>query len=200
MTINRIINEVFNSCSYIVKQGRQSWLVDCGDTERILPLIDGELCGVLITHAHFDHIYGLNRLISVFPDVPVFTNAAGREGLLSDKINLSRYHESPFVLEKQENIRVIGDGEMIHPFDGVTAQAVFTPGHSPGCVTWVMDDAVFTGDSFIPGTKTVTILPHADKALAARSEAHIRDLIENREVYPGHFTDNDETSILKYID
>ena len=198
MTISRIVNEVFNSCSYIVEQEKRFWLIDCGDTQQLLPFIDGNLCGIFITHAHFDHIYGLNRLISVFPDVPVFTNDAGREGLLSDKINLSRYHESPFVFEKPENIRLVEDGEMVRLFDDVKVQAVFTPGHSPCCITWVMHEAVFSGDSFIPGVKTVTNLPHADKALAAKSEAHIRDLIQQREVYPGHSAANDEQVFIKY--
>ena len=186
MIIRQVINSVFNSCSYVVTQGHRSWLVDCGDVDRILPLIDGRLCGVLLTHTHLDHIYGLNHLLSVFPAVPIYTNLHGQEGLLSDKMNLSRYHEDPFVLDNPDNIRVIEDGAYISICDDVKAHAVFTPGHSPSCVTWVIGDAVFTGDSFIPGVKTVTIFPHADKALVAQSEALIRDLLEQRTIYPGH--------------
>lgn len=186
MIIRQVTNSVFNSCSYVVTQGHRSWLVDCGDVDWILPLIDGPLCGVLLTHTHFDHIYGLNQLLSVFPNVPIYTNMYGMEGLLSDKMNLSRYHEDPFVLDNPDNIHVIEDGAELSLFDQVKAHAVFTPGHSPSCVTWVIDDAVFTGDSLIPGVKTVTIFPHADKALVAHSEALIRDLLEQRAIYPGH--------------
>ena len=81
MTIHQVVNTIFNSCSYVLTQDKQSWLVDCGDVDQILPLIDGKLQGVLLTHAHFDHIYGLNHLDSLFPGVPVYTNQAGREGL-----------------------------------------------------------------------------------------------------------------------
>ena len=186
MVIQQVINSVFNSCSYVITGKHRSWLVDCGDVDRLLPLIDGELSGVLLTHAHFDHIYGLNGLLSAFPDAPVYTNQYGREGLLNDKINLSRYHEAPFVFNYPGNIRVIDDGALVGLFGSVEAQAVFTPGHSPDCVTWIVNDAVFTGDSYIPGVKTVTILPHADKELAARSEKLILDLLDNCTVYPGH--------------
>lgn len=186
MEIRCVVNTLFSSCTYVIKHGELAWLVDCGDVEEVLPLLDGPLCGVLLTHTHFDHIYGLNRLLKAFPEVPVFTNEAGKEGLLSDKLNLSRYHEDPFVLDAPENIRVVEDGQCIGLFDGVNVQAVFTPGHSPTCVTWLMDDAVFTGDSFIPGVKTVTIFPHAEKHQAAQSEEMIRQMAVNRNIFPGH--------------
>lgn len=187
MVVQQVINSIFNSCSYVITGEHRSWLVDCGDVDKLVPLIDGDLCGVLLTHAHFDHIYGLNSLLDAFPAAPVYTNQDGLKGLLNDKENLSRYHEAPFVLDHPGNIHVIDDNAVIPMFDHVEAHAVFTPGHCPSCVTWVVGHAVFTGDSYIPGVKTVTILPHADKALAAQSQNHIRDLlVDGRTVYPGH--------------
>lgn len=186
MVIRQVINTIFNSCSYVLAQGQRSWLIDCGDVDRLLPLVDGQLCGVLLTHAHFDHIYGLNHLLSIFPAIPVYTNQQGREGLLSDKVNLSRYHEEPFVLDNPDNIQIVDDNDDINLFEGIDAHAVFTPGHCPSCVTWVIGDAVFTGDSYIPGIKTVTVLPHADESMAAHSEKLIRSLQGHRTIYPGH--------------
>ena len=186
MTIRQIVNTVFNSCSYVLTQDKQSWLVDCGDVDQILPLVDGKLQGVLLTHAHFDHIYGLNSLHSLFPSVSVYTIMAGLNGLMSDKLNFSRYYGDPFVFDSPDSVRLVMDGECISLFEGVEIKAVATPGHSPGCVTWVTEDAIFTGDSYIPGVKTVANLPHSDKALALKSEALIRDMIEQRSIYPGH--------------
>lgn len=186
MKIRQIVNSLFHSCSYVITQDHFSWLVDCGDVDRILPFIEGRLRGVLLTHAHFDHIYGLNTLLELFPDVPVFANESAREALSSDKLNFSKYHGDPFVFNAPENVHQVEDGDRISLFDGVVAQVTFTPGHSPGSVTWVVEDVIFTGDSFIPGVKTVTNLPHADKALAAQSEELIRELSRHRIIYPGH--------------
>jgi glyoxylase-like metal-dependent hydrolase (beta-lactamase superfamily II) len=191
MTIHQIVNSVFNSCSYVLTQDKRSWLVDCGDVDQILPLIDGKLQGVLLTHAHFDHIYGLNNLESLFPGVPVYTVMAGLNGLMSDKLNFSRYYGEPFIFDSPDNIKLVKDGECISLFDGVEIKAVATPGHSPGCVTWLTSDAIFTGDSYIPGVKTVTNLPHSDKDLALKNEALIRQMIENRSIYPGHAASNE---------
>lgn len=191
MTIHQIVNSVFSSCSYVLTQDKQSWLVDCGDVDQILPLIDGKLQGVLLTHAHFDHIYGLNNLESLFPGVPVYTVMAGLNGLMSDKLNFSRYYGEPFIFDSPDNIKLVKDGECISLFEGVEIKAVATPGHSPGCVTWLTSDAIFTGDSYIPGVKTVTNLPHSDKDLALKNEALIRQMVENRSIYPGHAASNE---------
>lgn len=186
MIIRQVINSVFQSCSYIISQDDASWLVDCGDVDKIVPMVKGDLRGVLITHPHFDHIYGLNRLIETFPAALVLTNEDGKKGLLDDKLNFSRYHEEQFVLNSPQNIKLVTDGETMEMFDGCSVKAVFTPGHCPGCVTWVMDKAIFTGDSLIPGVDTVTNFPHSDKLLAARSEVLIRKLALRRQIYAGH--------------
>ena len=191
MIIHQIVNSIFNSCTYVLTQDKQSWLVDCGDVDQILPLIDGKLQGVLLTHAHFDHIYGLNNLESLFPGVPVYTVMAGLNGLMSDKLNFSRYYGEPFIFDSPDNVKLVNDGDSISLFDGVEIKAVATPGHSPGCVTWLTSNAIFTGDSYIPGVKTVANLPHSDKDLALKNEALIRQMAENRSIYPGHATSNE---------
>ena len=191
MTIHQMVNSIFNSCSYVLTQDKRSWLVDCGDVDQILPLIDGKLQGVLLTHAHFDHIYGLNNLESLFPGVPVYTVMAGLNGLMSDKLNFSRYYGEPFIFDSPDNVKLVNDGDSISLFDGVEIKAVATPGHSPGCVTWLTSNAIFTGDSYIPGVKTVANLPHSDKDLALKNEALIRQMVENRSIYPGHAASNE---------
>lgn len=186
MKIRQVVNSIFNSCTYVLSKDGHSWLVDCGDVKCFLPFVKGHLDGVMLTHSHFDHIYGLNRVLELFPSIPVYTNQAGLDGLQSDKLNFSRYHVTPFVLDAVDNVKIVQDGEHIPLFDGVEATAFYTPGHSPCCVTWMVEDALFTGDSFIPGVKTVTNFPHSDKMMAAKSEVFIRDLATNHQVYPGH--------------
>lgn len=84
------INSVFSSKSYRIG----SILIDPGDEWEGFENVDA----VLLTHAHFDHIYGLNRVVELNPEVKIFTNTAGQEALLNDRLNMSRYHETPFVL------------------------------------------------------------------------------------------------------
>ncbi len=187
MEIRQVVNSLYRSCSYVITHDDEAWLVDCGDVEPLLHLIGkSTLRGVMLTHGHYDHIYGLNVLLTMYPSMAILTNEAGKVELLNDKRNFSRYINDPFILQSPENITLVEDGQGIDLFDGIQAEPVFTPGHSPSCVTWVIGDAVFTGDSFIPGVKTVTNFPLSNRAQSAASEMIIKDLISHRDVYPGH--------------
>lgn len=185
--VTRIVNLLFTSCSWVLESG---WIVDCGDVDPLMQQLgDRPLQGVLLTHGHFDHIYGLNDLCSRFPEARVYCSEWTRQQLLDSKLNLSFYHETPFVFDYPERIIVVDDGDKVDLGEGLAVTAVATPGHTPGCMTWMTDDLLFTGDAYIPGIRVVTNLPHGDKILAAQSAELIESLAENRAVYPGHDVD-----------
>ena len=187
-SIKHIVNTFFTSCTYVLSDGESRWLVDCGDVEPLLPLLEGRAVnGVLLTHAHFDHIYGLNELLRRFPDVMVYTNGCGRDTLLDARKNMSLYHETPFVFEHPDNIRIVDDGDEIELSAGLKAKVVSTPGHHPSCLTFIVDQAIFTGDSYIPGAKVVTNLPKGNKSQALESLERIMEMARGRIVYPGHY-------------
>ena len=188
MLIHNIVNTFFSSCTYVLTVDDFSWLVDCGDVEPILSLIKGKnLKGVLLTHAHYDHIYGLNELLRHFSNTLVYTNECGKDTLLNARKNMSLYHETPFVFEYPENIRIVNDGDEIELDKGITAKVVATSGHHPSCLTYIISDAIFTGDSYIPGIKVVTNLPKGNKKLAQDSVEKILLMSEGRIIYPGHY-------------
>lgn len=197
LKISYIVNSVFSSRTYVLSndEGNGFWLVDCGDMAplmtRLSSMGDGsfEVKGVLLTHAHYDHIYGLPSLLQRFPACQIFTNAAGVEALASPKINMSRYHEDPIAIAG-DNVRVVREGDWIPLAPGVEAQVFETPGHNPSCLTFLVGKRIFTGDAFIPGEKVVTTLPGGNKELAADSLERILVLSFGREVLPGHDSRN----------
>lgn len=157
-------------------------LVDSGD---VWVGFEGVL-RILLTHAHFDHIYGLNKVLELNPDAKVYTNEEGREMLLDARRNLSLYHETPFVFEHPESIIIVNEGDEICLGDNIVAKAIFTPGHNPSCITWLVGECIFTGDSYIPGIKTITNLPKGNKVQAMESGRLILTLAEGKTIYPGH--------------
>lgn len=173
------INSYFSSVSYIINN---QIIIDPGDKTPNF----ADIKAVLLTHAHFDHIYGLNELLLLYPQAKVYTNKQGIEMLLNAKKNLSFYHETSFVFEHPESILTINDREEISFDNNLTAKAIFTPGHNPSCISWIIGDLIFTGDSYIPNIKTVTNLPGGNKMQADNSIKLIKKISQGRTIYPGH--------------
>ena len=185
-----IVNQIFNSITYILPIGaeKECYLVDCGDVEKII--VQGwKVRGVLLTHSHFDHIYGLNKLVEAFPEVLVYTNQTGKEGLVNDKWNFSRYHTEVenFVFSKMENVKVLEEG--VQTLDGdLHVNVLFTPGHDPSCISYIVEKNLYTGDAYIPGIEPFQKFPRSNKEQATESLVRLQEL-ENKYgyiIYAGH--------------
>lgn len=191
MYVDRIVNSVFTSNTYLLSEAisNDCWLVDIGDVQSILNIMSDSSCvrGVFLTHTHYDHIYGINQLVNLYPDCKVYTSEHGREGLRSDKLNFSRYHDDPIVYEGT-NIELLREGDEIELFPGKTMKVLETPGHDWSCLTYYTEQDIFTGDAFIPGLKTVTSFPRSNKLDAAISMQKILRMSDGRDLYAGHGT------------
>lgn len=192
--IKEIVNNIFTSKTYILsKSGEEkSWLVDIGDIDPVLLYLNEHhlyVEGVFLTHAHFDHIYGLEALVEHYPKCKVVVCEYAKQALASDKLNVSRYHGTPIIFES-DNVVVVHEGESMSLFEDEPDMVFYeTPGHNPGCLTMVMGDLIFTGDAYIPGVGANTRLPRADKELAKISLERILKLAEGKTILSGHQID-----------
>lgn len=189
--VKDITNSIFTSKTYVLyKKGyNKSWLVDIGDIEPVLAYLKEQqlsVAGVFITHGHFDHIYGLQALVDHYPECKVYTTVYGKTALASDKLNMSRYHETPFKYEG-DNIIVVHEGEEMKLFDNEPEMQFYeTPGHNPGCLTMVLGDKIFTGDAYIPGVGANTQVPRSNREQAKQSMERIMKLAEGKNILSGH--------------
>ena len=192
--IKYITNSFFSSRTYWLSDDCQNkfWLVDCGDIEEVINQIPAQslIAGVLLTHVHFDHIYGLNRLMKMMPDCVIYTNDFGQKSLTDPKRNFSRYHTDidDFIFEHPEKVVVVGEGDKIELFEGVYADVYYTPGHDESCLCYEVEENLFTGDAYIPGVKTVTTFPHSSKKKALESDLRLSSIARGMKVWPGHTT------------
>ena len=188
LQVDKIVNSIFDSITWLLSETESNrvWLVDCGDVDSIIEKIGNRTIeGVLLTHAHFDHIYGLPELTRHFPKCIIYTSEIGRETLADARLNMSLYHETPLTVEGQQ-VRICSEGEEIPLFDNVIAKVYETPGHHPSCVTFMVEDYLFTGDAYIPGIKVVTNLPKGNKSLAEQSEDIIIKMSSDKKICSGH--------------
>lgn len=79
MILKSIVNSLMGSISYILYSNDVDYcfMIDCGYSEQLFPMLDKlgkRVKAVFLTHAHYDHIYGLNALLEYSPSTLVFTN------------------------------------------------------------------------------------------------------------------------------
>ena len=192
MQVNRLVNSFYTSNTYIISDavGDGVWLVDCGDyVSQVKPLLEGrKVIGVLLTHTHSDHIYGLVDLLEDFPLAKVFTNDFGIVALGDSRLNLSHYHsEVPDLsIKNLKNVVSVDEGMEIPLFEDLSASVLSTPGHDKSCLSYIIGGHLFTGDSYIPGERLVASFPNSNKEQAKDSYKRLLDLCKNYVVCPGH--------------
>ncbi|MGI6026190.1 MAG: MBL fold metallo-hydrolase [Candidatus Scatomorpha sp.] len=130
---------------------------------------------ILITHAHFDHVSAVNAMLE----------ATGAELYMCEKdLELAKTGASGR-FTPPENTHFYKDGDEVK-VAGLTFKVMETPGHTPGGVTLICGDALFTGDTLFRGSCGRTDLPGGDMRAELRSLKRIASLEGDYEVYPGH--------------
>ena len=164
-------------------------IVDPGDeAERILGAVDELGIGIdaiLVTHTHFDHV-GAVAPVAKATGAPVYCPEIEVPVLADINSFVPWPGFGPF--ESYDADETVSGGERLE-LAGMGIGVIFTPGHSPGHVTYAIRDekALFSGDVLFQGSVGRTDLPGGDWGTLLES---IRGLVdefpEETTVYPGH--------------
>ena len=167
-------------------------VVDPGDeAERLLAEareLGVEIEAILVTHCHFDHI-GAVATVARATGAPVYCPEIER-GVLADIPSWTPPGFGPF--ESYEADHTVAGGERLG-LAGLDIEVLFTPGHSPGHVTYAISagDAVervlLSGNVLFQGSVGRVDLPGGDWNVLERSIGSlVRTFPAQTAVYPGH--------------
>lgn len=189
----RFVNSRFTSNTYVISCPERDdvWLVDPGDTEVVFEWMRNHsktiVSGILLTHAHFDHIYGINDILLSYPSCVVYVaNAYGKELLFDARKNASKYtEEGPMVVRGDASVSYYP--EQLQLWDGIFLSALYTPGHSDDSECLIVGDMLFSGDTLIKDIRTVTKLKTGSRD-KLKSTLSMLEKLKGRglTVYPGH--------------
>jgi glyoxylase-like metal-dependent hydrolase (beta-lactamase superfamily II) len=184
------VGPVAENCYLFRAEGAGSGLiVDPGDeADRILTATERlgvTVEAILLTHCHFDHI-GAVSPVAEATGAPVYCPEV-EVPVLADIMSYVPFPGfGPY--ESYEADHAVSGGEHLS-LAGLELDVLFTPGHSPGHVTYSIPEheALFSGDVLFQGSVGRTDLPGGDWSTLLGS---IRTLVENHPpettVYPGH--------------
>jgi hydroxyacylglutathione hydrolase len=184
------VGAVAENC-YLVRRddSDRALIVDPGDeAERILaPVRELGLTveAILITHCHFDHI-GAVAPVARETEATVYCPQIEVPVLADIMSWVPGGMFGPF--ESYEADETLSGGETLE-LAGLELDVIFTPGHSPGHLTYSVrgEDAIFSGDVLFQGSVGRVDLPGGDWETLLES---IRGLVDSHPaettVYPGH--------------
>ena len=184
------VGMVQENCFLVRRQGSdRAVLVDPGEeAPRLLAAIEDAgvtLAAILLTHTHFDHV-GAVAPVARATGAPVYCPVLEVPVLKDIMAFVPWPGFGPY--ESWDPEHTVAGGETLE-LAGMTFDVVFTPGHSPGHVTYAVrgEGALFSGDVLFEGSVGRIDLPGGDGPTLMRSIATLLERFDDDTVvHPGH--------------
>lgn len=151
---------------------------------------DIEVTHVLVTHGHFDHLGWAPEVQKVIEGAKVFLHRDERD-IFEQFLDMTRF----FGIKTPEPLREpdvwLSDGQVLE-LSGIRIRVVHTPGHSPGSVTYVIEDVkeAYVGDCIFKGSIGRVDLPFSSPSKMATSlKRLLKELSPQFHLFPGHGPD-----------
>ena len=139
---------------------------------------------VLDTHVHADHLTGMQYFKNNY-QVPVVINAA----ITVVQETFKEVFDLPGLpVDGSQFDVLVRDGDKLEA-GSLTIEVIHTPGHTPACTTYKIDDAIFTGDAlFAPdvGTGRCDFPRGSAEDLYDSVVGKLYQLPDTIRVFPGH--------------
>jgi len=178
----------WNVNTYFIIKNYESWIIDPGDEfNRINEFLISEklkIKGILVTHAHFDHIGAVQELRKTY-NIPFYLHSKEKKNLLK-----ANFYKAFVGGDKNKiiipEIDIYLDNVKYLELSDTKIEIIHTPGHSAGEMSFVVDNNIFIGDLIIGKNAGRSDLPYADNVLLKNSINLLFEKYNGYTAYPGH--------------
>lgn len=184
MEVKRVVAGIYGANCYIIMDEKTKEAValdpggDVDDIEKAINQMGANIKYILLTHGHVDHVTGAGELKSIV-DAPVGINKKDDDLIHSGGDLFGPLLASEADIHIKENdVFKIGEIEI---------KCIETPGHTPGGMCFLAENAIFTGDTLFFGSIGRTDLEGGDsEAIINSIQTKLMTLNDDIIVYPGH--------------
>ncbi|MBN1619100.1 MBL fold metallo-hydrolase [candidate division WOR-3 bacterium] len=179
-----VVGEIQTNC-YAVIEKDELFFIDPGGFVRDMDFgCKGIKCRyILLTHNHYDHIAGVEKLKSLYPEAEIAVHENDLSGLNDPEYNGASLFGVNFNPIKPALI--LKGGEKL-TFGRFGIKVFHTPGHTEGSVSFLVENCLFTGDTLFRRGVGRCDLPSGDWGKLTRSLKSYYDMGKNYKVFPGH--------------
>lgn len=170
-------SQTTQSCMIIDPADSASEIVRCIEEKGLKPRY------IAITHGHTDHVLAAAELAEKY-EIPVIVSKIDAWRLMDEEL----INDRPYVEKPYKPVRpsfLMGEGDEIW-LDDIKFSVMLLPGHTPGSMALVAENAIFTGDTMLAGGHGKTSLYGGDEEAMERSLKRLKELPGNYLIYPGH--------------
>ena len=208
LEIYRFQYEPVDSNMFFIPIDDEGIVIDPNINEELLFLLQKKnikKIHILLTHEHYDHTCGVSWLqqhveSTLFCQENCAKSISSKRGnnpqlvafVLATKDSLDGGHRYDEFKKTCIRYTLKADDCFVKKstinLGGIIIECVSTPGHTPGSACYIIGrEIVFTGDSLIQNTPTITRLPESDREeYIMRTVPFLKSLDKNILVYPGH--------------
>ncbi|MEE0830924.1 MAG: MBL fold metallo-hydrolase [Longicatena sp.] len=181
--IQRYVLGMVQVNTYVLWNDNHVLIIDPGSKSKKLQSVLDEagaiVDGIFLTHAHFDHIGGVDAFAKKY-NAPLYMNELDAPLLSDPRLNLSGY--DPLVVLTKPNFLMPGK-QKIGTFEVTIYDA---PGHSEGCSMLEWENNLFSGDVLFQGSIGRTDFYTSSNTKMMQSLKRIKEMNPDLVVYPGH--------------
>ena len=144
------VGAIQTNCYVVETSEKNVAIIDPGDQPEIIAEKIEELALtpkiILLTHGHFDHIGGVKKLLDKYPALRVYIGEDELDIVNWSKSYLAQMGHAGSAQAVEEHAVLLADGETVS-LDELTFTTMQTPGHTKGSVMYLVEDAIFSGDT-----------------------------------------------------
>lgn len=195
MEIKTLVSNFFASNSYIITENDSAIIIDPSCEIKVAKkyLGDKKVEAILLTHAHADHFVYLQEYLDEY-HCPIYCHQKAIEKIEDPLKNYSHFGGKSLVLHLPKSSYIFVSDEQTLHIGNFSIKVIETPGHSDCSVCYLINEAMFSGDTLFKLSIGRTDFYSSNSRAMMMTLKKIYNIEMDYFIYPGH----DESTMLSY--